>query len=328
MSRSAGRRSSPGSGRPRWLLILGASVLFAVGIYFGIQVGKPPPPPDLGHLRAQAPTGDEASSSSVPDGIGDQAEATENPSDARPAAPSPTMPAAPTSTDVEAPGVPGRPPRIAIIIDDLGRSLRDLEVLESLGVPLTYSVLPFETKTAEVVAALRRRGAEMLCHLPMEAKGGADPGPGALLGGMSKRELRAATRRALDAVPGAVGVNNHMGSAIAGRREAIEPVLEVLVSQGLFFIDSRTSIDTVAYAVARELGLPSAERQVFLDNDRDPAAIRAQFHRLLEIARARGEAIAIGHPYAETLGILAEELPALHDAGIEVVAASALLERG
>ena len=216
--------------------------------------------------------------------------------------------------------------RIAIVIDDLGRSLSTLRELQALAVELTYSVLPYETRTREVVAHLRQGRLEILCHLPMEALGLADPGPGALTRAMSPRELRQATRAALNAVPGSLGVNNHMGSFLSADRAAMTAILGVLGNRNLYFLDSRTSPDTVGYTIARELGLPATERQVFLDGDRDPAAITEQFHRLVTLAGERGSAVAIGHPYPETLDILRREIPRAVDAGVRFVRLSELVD--
>ncbi|MCP5114301.1 MAG: divergent polysaccharide deacetylase family protein, partial [bacterium] len=151
-------------------------------------------------------------------------------------------------------------------------------------------------------------------------------GPGALLLGMSPEELATATRRALAAVPGAVGVNNHMGSGLLSQRQPSSVVLSVLAEHRLFFLDSRTSADTVGYSLARHLGLRAGERQVFLDTQRDPAFIQAQFDSLRTAARKRGGAIAIAHPYRETLAVLATAIPAAREAGFEFVTASTLIE--
>lgn len=217
--------------------------------------------------------------------------------------------------------------RIALVIDDLGRSVEVLDTLESLGVPVSYSVLPFETRTREVASEISRRGRELICHLPMEPESGANPGPGALTSEMTPTELRQATRDALAAVPGAVGVNNHMGSELSQNHTAMQAVLEVVDESDLFFLDSRTSSETVGYRMALDLGIPAAERQVFLDGDPDPAAIVFQFRRLLDIARERGAAIAIGHPHRVTLEVLADEIPAAVAAGYEFVPVSFLLDR-
>lgn len=301
MSRRTKRRRVVVSVRPKWTLGVVAVCLFALGLYFGIELAKPPPPPSF------APTPDVD---------------TETPPPVEPA----DEPAIrPRHDETEVPAV--KRPRIALVIDDLGRSLGELDTLGALGIPLSYAVLPFESRTPEVVAELHKRGVEVLCHLPMEAKGGANPGPGALLSNMSRDQLAAATRQALAAVPGAIGVNNHMGSSLSSRRESITPVLEVIAEQGLYYLDSRTTADTVAYHVARQLGITAGERQVFLDTSRDPKLIREQLQRLLDLAERHGQAIAIAHPYPETLEILANEVPRIRER-FELVRVSALLDQG
>lgn len=216
---------------------------------------------------------------------------------------------------------------LSIVIDDLGRSLGDIDRLEALGIPLSYAVLPFESKTAEVVARLREDGQEILCHLPMEAMAGNNPGPGALVLGMTPRQLARATRKAISQIPGAVGVNNHMGSGLTRDADSMRAILEVLRNQELFFLDSRTSADTVAFGIARSLEIPTAERQVFLDTDPSAEAIRAQFERLRRLGAERGAAIAIGHPYPSTLEVLEAEVPASRAQGFNFVPVSFLLER-
>jgi polysaccharide deacetylase 2 family uncharacterized protein YibQ len=228
----------------------------------------------------------------------------------------------------ELPELPaGATARVAIVIDDLGRSVEVVEGLAGLGAPLTYAVLPFEPQTDQVVAWLRRQGAEVICHLPMEPTGGNDPGPGALYRAMSKRELIAATRRALDRVPGAFGANNHMGSGFSAERRAMRAVLGVLAERDLYYLDSRTTPDTVGFAVARKLGMRAAQRKVFLDNVREEEHIRAQFAILLADAVRRGSAIAIAHPYPETMRVLAVEIRRAQERGFVFVPASVLALR-
>ncbi len=217
--------------------------------------------------------------------------------------------------------------RIALVIDDLGRDLREIDALAALEIPITYAVLPFEEETPAVAAELERRGVEILCHLPMEPTNGEDPGPGALRASMGDAELRARAERAIDAVSGAVGVNNHMGSGLSTNPRAMRQVLDLLAERKLFFLDSRTSAQSVGYRLAGEMGIPTAERQVFLDGDPTPRAIRAQFERLLGLAAQRGSAIAIGHPHPGTLAALAEWVPAARAQGVEFVPVSYLLDR-
>lgn len=240
-----------------------------------------------------------------------------------PDAPPPAAPAAPGPAPIRAAGGA----RVAIVIDDLGRSVADVENLAELGIPLSYGVLPFETRTAEVIDELNRRGAEVLCHLPMEPSNDADPGPGALTGDMSAGKLRRGTRSAVAATRGAVGVNNHMGSGLTANGRKMRPILEEVAALGLFFLDSRTSSETVGYSLALELGVPAAERQVFLDPDAEAETITLQFRRLLDLARRDGAAIGIGHPHPVTVEVLRRELPAALAAGYEFVPVSFLVNR-
>jgi polysaccharide deacetylase 2 family uncharacterized protein YibQ len=247
---------------------------------------------------------------------------------ARPAAGETPLPAEP-ETEVAKPGGPEPAGRVALVIDDLGRDLTELATLKGLGIPLSYAVLPFEAETAPVVAALRQEHAEILCHLPMEPENDRlhDPGPGALRLGMSESELRDLTAAALAAVPGATGVNNHMGSGLSADPRSMRSILGVLAAKNLFFLDSRTSARSVGYRVASALGIPAAERHVFLDDDERPEAVEAQFARLLTLARSKGAAIAIGHPHPATLEILAREVPKAREAGFQFVPVSFLLDR-
>lgn len=310
-----------------WLLV--AAVIFGGGLYLGVELGKPPPPPDLARLGSNPPpeVEDEADGS---ERRAAEEDPKENGEDTEPAS---SEGASTSEKDLPFPLVrqpaPGHEDgtRVALVIDDMGRSVEHVERLAALGIPVTFAVLPYETRTAEVVDALAAREAEYIVHLPMEALGDADPGPGALAAAMSDDELIAATREALAKVPGAVGVNNHMGSAVVTDLAAMQAVLRELGRRDLYFLDSRTASETLGYSLARHLGLPAAERQVFLDTSRERAAIRRQFDRLLALAEERGAAVAIAHPYDETLEVLAEGIPEARARGIEFVPVSRLLDR-
>ncbi len=328
------RRRSGRLSAGRWaLLILAGAVLFAAGLYLGSGDRLSWPFPGL-----FSPSGDRGPRAPAPGPA-----ATGRPqARLRPEAPAatapetspvvPTEPEKPTVTPGELPKIEGPPPpgdgaAVALVIDDLGRSVADVERIEALGVPVTYAVLPFESRTGEVVAALRRRGEEMILHLPMQPGNGANPGPGALTVSMSRAELAAATRRALAAVPGAVGMNNHMGSRLTADRASMDAVLGVVGKRGLYFLDSRTTPASVAFRTARALDIPAAERQVFLDPDPRREAVRYQFRRLLALARARGTGIAIGHPHPETLLVLEQEVPQAVERGYRFVPVSYLVDR-
>lgn len=204
-----------------------------------------------------------------------------------------------------APAPQGRP-RLAVVIDDLGYNLGAAQRLADLGLPLTFSILPRAPHAREIAHLAQARSLEILVHMPMEPRSYPQltPGPGALLVAMSDPELRRQTQANLAQVPGAVGVNNHMGSRFTENPKALQPVLEVIRQAGLFFLDSATSPRSQAQDLARRMGLPQGQRDIFLDHDPGLPAIERQLERLLALARGRGQAIAIGHPGADTIRAL------------------------
>lgn len=220
-----------------------------------------------------------------------------------------------------------RTPVIAIIVDDLGnRPELDRRVVELPGA-VTCAFLPhtpYAEQFAEQASAL---GKEVMLHLPMESVGGM-PNPGMLSVHMDRREFTRAVRDGLSALPHVSGVNNHMGSLLTQSSQRMQWLMDELKRhEGLYFIDSYTSVQSVAWQVAASNRLPNARRDVFLDASREPVMIRAQFERLLARAWKNGYAIAIAHPYPETVAFLEAQLPALAAAGVELVPVSQLIAR-
>ena len=197
-------------------------------------------------------------------------------------------------------------PVVAIVIDDVGESVDQLQPFLSIPLPLSFSVLPTTDRPAEVAGHLARLGRDVLVHLPMEP---AEPdqmaGPGFLTTAMDAPTLRAVLARLLERVPSAVGANNHMGSRFTRDAARMEVVLAAMRERGLFFLDSRTDPGTVGGAVAAKVGLPFMERDVFLDNDPGEQEVLARLSDLAATARAKGCAVAIGHPRAATASALA-----------------------
>jgi hypothetical protein len=209
------------------------------------------------------------------------------------------------------PGPPAEGPAtggalLAVVIDDMGQDLRFARELAALPFPVTFSILPGTPHNREVAALAAKSGREVLLHLPMEPKGwpGINPGPGALFTFMAPDEMRRVLAADLDEVPGAVGVNNHMGSRFTGHADGMAVVLDELRARGLFFLDSLTARGSTAVGLARDMGLPVYRRSVFLDNIRDVGAITRQMEKAARAAAATGQAVAIGHPYPETLAAL------------------------
>ena len=216
--------------------------------------------------------------------------------------------------------------RVAIIFDDAGGSLEQLEPVLRLGRPVTVAVLPGLRYSAEVARRASAAGLEVLLHLPIEPDDPTRPlGPGGVRVAMRDQEIARVVAAGLDQVPGAVGINNHMGSRGTADPRVMRVVLGVARSRGLFFVDSVTSARSVAARVAAEMGVPAASRAVFLDTEDTPEAIGAQLRRLMAVARARGEAVAIGHVTRQTARVLEQMLPEFDREGVALVPVSALV---
>lgn len=228
--------------------------------------------------------------------------------------------------DYHEPSVGDARPRIAIIIDDLGYDSDMAFSFIRLDLPLSFSILPCAPFTDLVAQEANRAGCEILLHLPMEPKKypSINPGPGAVFLSMDEHEIRQILDKDLKEIPGVCGVNNHMGSSFTEDREKMLVVLKELKKRRLFYIDSRTTRGTVGLKLARDIGLPAARRNVFLDNDLTPKAIRLQMERLLNMARHSGSAIGIGHPHIETLKVLEEYSPKIK-AEFQIVPVSELV---
>ena len=223
--------------------------------------------------------------------------------------------------------VPLQPkPHIALIIDDIGDNLR--LGLRAVRLPgnVTCAFLPHTTYARQLAVAAHKRSKEVMLHLPMESEEGKALGPGGLTLNMTRAEFIRTIDSDLKAIPYVSGINNHMGSLITQHPGDMLWLMQEINRHGdLFFVDSRTTEFTVAQQVAQEAGVPNLRRNVFLDNDQHPAAIAAQFSRLIALAKHRGSAVAIGHPHPNTLRFLEKQLPHLSDEGIELVSISELI---
>ena len=203
--------------------------------------------------------------------------------------------------------------RLAIVLDDAGASIDVLRETEVLPPTIAVAVLPNALRSAEVARGLGAQGRELLLHMPMEPLGNHGPGAGegAIEVGLSGEEIRLRVERALGVVAGARGMNNHMGSRATADPAAMRAVMGVLRARGLYFLDSRTTPDSVAEQVAREAGIPALRRDVFLDLVSEPESIRHALEQAVARAKAQGSAVAIGHVHPLTIEILAHELPRL-----------------
>ena len=218
-------------------------------------------------------------------------------------------------------------PAIAVVIDDLGADVADTERAISLPNPVSLSFLPYPDSAPELARQGLRAGHQIIVHVPMEAEGKIDPGPMALLTTASAADNAARLTWALMRIPGYSGINNHEGSRFTADRAALAPVMESLADRHIFFLDSRTSRDTDVVPLARAFGVPSAGRDVFLDDVQTADAIGAELSRAEALAHRQGTAIAIGHPHAITMDVLARWTAGAAARGIELITASEAIRR-
>ena len=217
-------------------------------------------------------------------------------------------------------------PRIAIIIDDIGHSLVKGERVIALPAPVTLAVLPFTPYTAALAARARDAGKDVILHQPMQAMRSGRQERGTMTQAMDSTLLRKALRTSLARVPYAIGVSNHTGSLLTTSPTSMAWLMAEVHAQGLFFLDSRTTNETVAEQSARAAGVPIISRDVFLDYVVEPEAIAHQFDRALRLAERRGFAVLIGHPHDATLSLLERELPSLASRGFQLVPVRALVD--
>jgi len=218
--------------------------------------------------------------------------------------------------DPPAPGVP----LLTIVIDDMGASLEAAQRLLHMGAPVTLSIWPHAAHAARVADMGWKAGQEILLHQPAEPLDfpAMQPGPGALFTRMSRAEIMAVFSDNLSRVPHVAGVNNHMGSRLTTDKSSVEALCAAAAEHGLFVLDSLTHPNSLLARQAVQQGLAAYRRTVFLDDPLNRDAIRKALREAEQFARKHGQAIAIGHPHAETLDMLQEWLRA-RDASIRLV---------
>ena len=217
---------------------------------------------------------------------------------------------------------PADTPTLVLIIDDIGHRLDTGRASVQLPGRINLAVLPFTPHAAQLAEDGFASGKEIMLHVPMSSQVAGDTEPEPLTADLAEPDFRALLARQLDAVPHVRGVNNHMGSDLTRQHEAMAWLMSELVRRDLYFIDSRTTSDTVAADSAREAGVPHLSRRVFLDNDPSEGAIEERFEFAIAEARRLGVVVAIGHPYPETIAFLQRALPTLAERSIRLAWAS------
>jgi len=219
-------------------------------------------------------------------------------------------------------------PKIAIVIDDLGVENKLSQELLRWDLPITFSILPFTPFSKTLAREAHRKGREVILHLPMEPHGYPQvrPGEGVLLEEMDEASFLHQLSKDIEAVPYIKGVSNHMGSRLMEDPEKMRIIFSELKRRGLFFLDSRTTPQTIGFQVAQSMGLKALERSIFIDNSLTEEDIKRQLEQLIQISLSKGKAIGIGHPHPSTLKFLKEMIPKMKEKGIELVPLSAVTE--
>lgn len=218
-------------------------------------------------------------------------------------------------------------PAIAIIIDDLGGRLDAGRRAVELPGPVACAFLPHTAHTRQLAMLAHSHNKEVMLHLPMQTVEARPLDAGGLRLDMTHREFVQALQQDLAAVPHVTGINNHMGSLLTRHPGHMLWLMQEINRHGkLFFVDSRTTAATVALQVAMENDVPSLKRDVFLDNDPAPGAVRAQFLYLVRRAKQDGNAVAIGHPHPGTLKVLEQMLPTLAQHGVRLVSVAEMIQ--
>ncbi|MCP4146793.1 MAG: divergent polysaccharide deacetylase family protein [bacterium] len=219
-------------------------------------------------------------------------------------------------------------PRIAIIIDDIGVYDIGALALKKLDIPITASILPDSPHAREEAKWCKQYGVHTMLHIPMQPKNGNGPtynsGKTITLNS-SDGSIRRLLRRAKKIVPQARGLNNHQGSLVTSNKNVMTRTLKIIKEEGLFFVDSRTIGNTVGFSIAKSMGIKTASKDVFLDHEQSYKNSVSQIKRLVEVAQAKGSAIAIGHPHATTIRAIKDSIKFIKEKGVKIVPVSDLL---
>jgi polysaccharide deacetylase 2 family uncharacterized protein YibQ len=221
---------------------------------------------------------------------------------------------------------PPNPPKLAIIIDDIGYSRSLLSKFLEIGAPITFAVLPKLAQSKMLAEEIHDQDHEIILHQPMEPSNpNIDPGPGAVYVGDNPDKIVNVIGENISEIPYVTGINNHMGSKFTASRKEMEEALFAVKLHGLFFIDSLTTSRSKAFETAKRLHMATACRNIFLDNRPQEPAILSQLDKLKSLAIRSGYAIGIGHPYPETASAIDSFLRGMSKQEISMVYISCLI---
>jgi polysaccharide deacetylase 2 family uncharacterized protein YibQ len=218
-------------------------------------------------------------------------------------------------------------PRLALIIDDGGYDMERFKGMMGIGRSMTFAILPNTPHARQAALMAHEDGSEIMLHLPMEPKESDRYSlePDTLLTGMSKKEIQTILQRDISQIPHVRGVNNHMGSKATEDPEVMKALMGVLKKEGLYYVDSHTSSQTVGPQFARQAGVAFGSNDRFIDHEKDLEAIKKAIRLAMKRAKKEGKAIAIGHPHPLTAQGIREMIPEIEAAGIRLVFASEIV---
>ncbi len=217
------------------------------------------------------------------------------------------------------------PAYISLIIDDLGYHPKNDFRAISLKGQVGYAFLPDTPHAKRLAKLAHQKNKEIILHLPMESTQTSAQEPNVLTRTMDKQSFIKMLEKSLSAIPFISGLNNHMGSVLTMSEIHMTWLMSYLAQTNLFFIDSRTTRETIAEKIAQQHHIPNSRRNVFLDHVHTREAIEKQYQRLIRLARKKGTALAIGHPFSMTLDFLEEKLPELEEKNIQLISVKKLI---
>ncbi len=218
--------------------------------------------------------------------------------------------------------------QVAIVIDDIGYDLSQVDELLKIRAPLTFAVLPHCQHSQEAAERIHRAGKEVLLHLPMEPLSPEkNPGKGVLLSGMRRDDIRRVLEEDLADVPYAVGANNHMGSRFMEDESGLRVLFGILEEKGIFFVDSLTTGRSRGRAAAVDTGIPFIARDIFIDGGDKQDTSSEDFLKAVKMNGSREGVVVIGHPYPSTIDTVRVSIEKLREEGLEVVPVSKLVKR-
>ena len=211
--------------------------------------------------------------------------------------------------------------KLAVIVDDCGYDIKSVRRLTDVGLPFSYAILPYKDFSNDALEVIKSTGNVPMLHLPMEPsnRSAMSEGSRTILTDMKEKEIRAMTKKAIESLPGIMGVNNHQGSKATSDKRVMETVLREVKKNDLFFVDSKTISTSIARDMAREMGVKTARNDVFLDNSKDVEEIRAQVYKAIEMAEKNGSAIAICHARPATVAMWEKYANEFRKSGVKFV---------